>query len=82
MITLTDGSQVEYHASLTFPRHIVLKVKQEDKDMLKREHLAFYRVNVIDLRDRSIGLKSKRKVALWYRKPHRLPMCQSHSGHM
>ncbi len=34
MITLTDGSQIEYHASFSFPRHVFLKMKQEDKDML------------------------------------------------
>ena len=37
MITLTDGTQVEYHASFNFPRHVYLKMKQEDRDTLKRE---------------------------------------------
>ena len=41
MITLTDGSQVEYHASFNFPRHIFLKMKQEDKDALRRERAAY-----------------------------------------
>ncbi len=35
MITLTDGlQQVECHASFSFPRHIFMKMKQEDKDTL------------------------------------------------
>ena len=41
MITLTDGSQIEYHASFSFPRHIFLKMKQEDKDTLRRERTAY-----------------------------------------
>ena len=41
MITLTDGTQVEYHASFNFPRHVYLKMKQEDRDMLKRERTAY-----------------------------------------
>ena len=41
MITLTDGTQIEYHASFNFPRHVYLKMKQEDKDTLKRERAAF-----------------------------------------
>jgi hypothetical protein len=41
MITLTDGSQVEYHASFNFPRHTYLKMKQEDRDTLKRERAAY-----------------------------------------
>jgi hypothetical protein len=32
MITLTDGTQIEYHASFNFPRHTFLKMKQEDRD--------------------------------------------------
>jgi hypothetical protein len=32
MITLTDGTQVEYHSSFNFPRHVYLKMKQEDRD--------------------------------------------------
>jgi polyhydroxyalkanoate synthesis regulator phasin len=41
MITLTDGSQIKYHASFTFPRHIYLKMKQEDRETLKRERAAY-----------------------------------------
>ena len=41
MITLTDGSQIEYHASFSFPRHVFLKMKQEDKDTLRRERAAY-----------------------------------------
>jgi hypothetical protein len=41
MITLTDGTQIEYHASFNFPRHIYMKMKQEDKDALKRERAAY-----------------------------------------
>jgi hypothetical protein len=42
MITLTDGSQIEYHASFNFPRHVYMKMKQEDRDTLKRERAAFH----------------------------------------
>ena len=42
MIRLTDGTHMEYHASFNSPRHIFLKrMKQEDKDTLKREHAAY-----------------------------------------
>jgi hypothetical protein len=41
MITLTDGTQIEYHASFNFPRHIYLKMKQDDRDTLKRERTAY-----------------------------------------
>ena len=41
MITLTDGTQIEYHASFNFPRHIYLKMRQEDRDTLKRERAAY-----------------------------------------
>lgn len=41
MITLTDGSQIKYHASFNFPRHIYLKMKQEDRETLKRERAAY-----------------------------------------
>jgi len=34
MITLTDGTQIEYHASFSFPRHVFMKMKQEDKDLV------------------------------------------------
>ena len=40
-ITLTDGMQIEYHASYNFPRHVYLKMKQEDRDTLKRERTAY-----------------------------------------
>lgn len=45
MITLTDGTQIEYHASFNFPRHTYLKMKQEDRDTLKRERAAFNQRN-------------------------------------
>ena len=41
MITLTDGSQIEYHASFNFRSHVYLKMKQEDRDTLKRERAAY-----------------------------------------
>ena len=41
IITLTDGQKVEYHASFNFPRHIFQKMKQEDKDRLKKERAAY-----------------------------------------
>jgi hypothetical protein len=41
MITLTDGSQIEYHASFNFPRHVYMKMKQEDRDILKRERASY-----------------------------------------
>ena len=40
-ITLTDGSQIEYHALFNFPRHVYVKMKQEDKDTLRRERTAY-----------------------------------------
>ncbi len=40
-ITQTDGTQIEYHVSFKFPRHAYLKMKQEDKDTLKREQAAY-----------------------------------------
>ena len=45
MITLTDGTQIEYHASFNFPRHVYLKMKQEDRDTLKRERAAYNQSN-------------------------------------
>lgn len=42
MITSTDGSQIEYHTSFTFPRLLFLKMKQGDKDTLRREREAYY----------------------------------------
>ena len=41
MIALTDGTQIEYHASFNFPRNVFLKMKQEDRDTLKRERAAY-----------------------------------------
>ena len=41
MISLTDGTQVKYHASFNFPRHVYLKIKQDDRDTLKRERAAY-----------------------------------------
>ena len=40
-ITLTDGSQIEYHPSFSFPRHVYLKFKPEDKETLRRERSAY-----------------------------------------
>ena len=37
MITLTDGSQIEYHASFKFPQHIYDKFNKEDKARLHAE---------------------------------------------
>ena len=41
IITLTDGSQVEYHASFSFPRHVFMKFRPEDKETLRRERAAY-----------------------------------------
>ncbi len=41
MITLTDRSQVEYHPSFSFPQHVYLKFKPEDKENLWRKHAAY-----------------------------------------
>ena len=41
IFTLTDGTQIEYHASFNFPRHVYLKMKQEDKDTLKHERATY-----------------------------------------
>ena len=41
VITLTDGSQIEYHASFSFPRHVYMKFKPEDKETLRRERAAY-----------------------------------------
>ena len=42
MITLTtDGVQVEYHPSFSFPRHVFRQFKQEDKDTLRRKRAAY-----------------------------------------
>ena len=40
MITLTNGSQIDYHASFDLPRHTYSKMKREDRDTLKRERAA------------------------------------------
>ncbi len=42
-ITLTDGTQVEYHAYFNFPRHSILFTKRqpEDKDTLRRERQCY-----------------------------------------
>jgi hypothetical protein len=45
MITLTDGTQIEYHASFNFPRHTYLKMKQEYRDTSKRECAAYNQKN-------------------------------------
>jgi hypothetical protein len=37
MISLTDGSVIEYHASFKFPQAIYAKFKQDDKDRLYQE---------------------------------------------
>ena len=42
MITLTDGSQIEYHAPFSFPRHVYLKFKNEDKETLRRKCAGAY----------------------------------------
>lgn len=34
-ITLTDGTQIEYHASFNFPRHVFAKMRPEDKETLR-----------------------------------------------
>jgi hypothetical protein len=40
-ITLTDGTQIEYHASFNFPRNVYMKMKPEDKETLRRERAAY-----------------------------------------
>ena len=46
IITLTDRTQIEYHASFNFPRHhVYLKMKQEDRDTLKRERATYQQRN-------------------------------------
>jgi hypothetical protein len=37
---LTEGTQIECHASFNFPHHVFLKMKQEDKHTLKRKRAA------------------------------------------
>ena len=41
IITLTNGSQIEFHASFSFPRHVYIKFKPEDKETLRRERDAY-----------------------------------------
>jgi hypothetical protein len=45
MITLTDGTQTEYHASFNFPQNVYMKMKQEDCNRLKRERASSYNSN-------------------------------------
>ena len=56
-ITLTDGTQIEYHASFNFPRHIFMKMRPEDKETLQRERQTYYdnrrnRAEIQELRSR------------------------------
>jgi hypothetical protein len=44
MVMLPEGTQIECHASFNFPRHVFLKMKQEDKHTLKRKRTACCRV--------------------------------------
>ena len=37
IITLTDGQNIEYHPSFSFPSQVFQKMKQVDKEHLKRE---------------------------------------------
>jgi hypothetical protein len=41
IITLTDGTQIEYHPSFNFPRHVFMKMRQEDRDTLRRERQTY-----------------------------------------
>ena len=41
IITLSDGNKIEYHPSFSFPSHIFQKMKQGDKDRLKRERAEY-----------------------------------------
>ena len=41
IITLTDGQKIEYHPSFSFPSHVFQKMKQVDKDRLKRERAEY-----------------------------------------
>ena len=41
IITLNDGNKIEYHPSFSFPSHIFQKMKQGDKDRLKRERAEY-----------------------------------------
>ena len=41
IITLTDGQKIEYHPSFSFPSHVFQKMKQSDKDRLKRERAEY-----------------------------------------
>jgi hypothetical protein len=37
LVALTDGQQIEYHASFNFPRHILINMTPEGTKTLKRE---------------------------------------------
>ena len=71
MITLTDGTQIEYHASFNFPRHTYLKMKQEDRDTLKRERAAYNqrsgrggsRSEIQELRTQILELQQQNSIA-------------------
>lgn len=41
IITLTDGQNIEYHPSFSFPSQVFLKMKQADKERLKRERAEY-----------------------------------------
>ena len=41
IITLTDGQNIEYHPSFSFPSHVFQKMKQADKERLKRERAEY-----------------------------------------
>jgi hypothetical protein len=41
MLTLTDGSQIEFRAFFSISRHVFMKMKQEDRDTLRRERAAY-----------------------------------------
>ena len=41
IITLTDGQNIEYHPSFSFPSHVFQKMKQADKERLKQEHAEY-----------------------------------------
>ena len=49
IITLSDGNKIEYHPSFSFPSHIFQKVKQGDKDRLKRERAGYKKRKASDI---------------------------------
>jgi hypothetical protein len=69
MITLTDGTQIEYHASFNFPREVYLKMKQEDNDTLEVSELHIIRTEVADpaAKFKNCDLKSRNynRTTLW-----------------